>query len=149
MFEQVLSFKNGKGTSAQPPVKTSSVHVPHTSQNLGKDSVNGNHLVPLSPIYPSQAQIIVNPTKEPSKNRFTDPTGHDKWVTLEERSRAVEGNNMIHPVITAEFCLVPSIVVPKEFRLPNIVKYTGLECPYAHLRSYDNKMAEMIHNDKC
>jgi len=55
LFEQVLSFKNGKGTSTQPPVKTSSVHVPHTSQNLGKDSVNGNHLVPLSPIYPSQA----------------------------------------------------------------------------------------------
>jgi hypothetical protein len=39
---------------------------------------------------------------EPSENRFIDPMSHDKWVSLEERLRAVEGNNLIHPVIAAE-----------------------------------------------
>jgi hypothetical protein len=149
MLEQVLSSKNGKGIFAQPPVKTPSIHVPHTSQNLEADSITGNHFVPFTVVYPSQAQITVNPTmKGPSDNRFTNPTGHDKWVALEERLRVVEGNNLIHPVITAEVCLVPNIVVPNEFRVPDFVKYTGLECPYTHLRSYYNKMAEMIHNDK-
>jgi hypothetical protein len=61
--------------------------------------------------------------------------------------RAVEGNNLIHPVIAAELCLVPHIVVLKEFRVSDFIKYTRLECPYTHLRSYYNKMAEMIHND--
>jgi len=28
------------------------------------------------------------------------------------------------------------------------VKYTRMECPKTHLRSYYNKMAEVIHNDK-
>ena len=31
LFEQVLSSMNGKWISAQPPVKTPSIHVPHTS----------------------------------------------------------------------------------------------------------------------
>jgi len=51
-------------------------------------------------------------------------------------------------MIPAEVCLVPNLVVPKEFRVPDFIKYTRLECPYTHLRSYYNKMAEMIYNDK-
>jgi hypothetical protein len=91
----------------------------------------------------------VNPTtKGHSDKRFTNPTSHDKWVALEERLRAVEGNNLIHPVIVAKVCLVPNIMMPKEFRVLDFIKYTGQECPYTHLRSYYNKMAEMIHNNK-
>jgi len=136
-IEQVLSSKNGKGISTQPPVKTPSIHVPHISQNLEADSITGNHFVHFTVVYPSQAQIIVNQTmKGPSDNRFTNPTGNDKWVALEERLRAVKGNNLIHLVIAAEVCLIPNIVVPKEFRVSDFVKYTGLECPYTHLRSY-------------
>jgi len=54
---------------------------------------------------------------------------------------------LIHLVIAAKLCLVPHIVVLKEFRVSDFIKYTRLECPYTHLRSYYNKMAEMIHND--
>jgi hypothetical protein len=69
---------------------------------LGADSITGNHFVLFATVYPTQAQITINPTtKGPSDDRFTNPTGHDKWVTLEERLRAVEGNNLIHPVIAA------------------------------------------------
>ena len=39
LLEQVLSFKNEKGTSAQPPMKTPSAHVPDTSWNFGIDSM--------------------------------------------------------------------------------------------------------------
>ena len=91
----------------------------------------------------------VNVTADgPSENRSIGFINLSKISVLEERLRAVEGNNSIHPVIAAEVCLVPNIVVPKEFRVPDFVKYTGLECPYTHLRSYYNKMTEMIHNDK-
>jgi hypothetical protein len=112
-------------------MKTPLIHVPHTSQNMGADSVTGNHLVPFVAVYPSQAQITMNPTtKRLSENRFINPTGDDKWVALEERFRAVEGNNLIHLVIATEICLVPNIMVPKEFRESDFVKYTELECSY-------------------
>jgi len=126
-----------KGIYAQPPMKTPSIHVPHTSQNLGADSITGNHFIPFTTVYPSQAHITVNPTtKGPSYNRFTNPMGHDKWVGLEERLRTVEGNNLIHHVIAVKVCLVPNMVVSKEFRVSDFVKYTRLECPYTHLRSF-------------
>jgi len=72
----------------------------------------------------------------------------DKLFTLEERLRAVEGNDWFDPMRAAEVCLVPNIVVPKDFRIPEFIKYTGLECPNTHLWSYCNKMAEVIRDDK-
>jgi hypothetical protein len=36
---------------------------------------------------------------------------------LEERLRAVEGNDWFDPMRAAEVCLVPNIVVPKDFRI--------------------------------
>ena len=33
-------------------------------------------------------------------------------------------------------------------RQSQFFKYTGMECPNTHLRSYCNKMAEVIHDDK-
>jgi hypothetical protein len=99
LFEQVLGFNNGKGTSAQPPMKTPLVRIPHTSQNLGANSVTRHHFIPFTPIYSSQTQII-------------------------------EEKNLIDPMIAVEVCLVPNIVVPKKFKVPDFIKYTGLECPY-------------------
>jgi hypothetical protein len=49
LLEQVLSSKNGKGIFAQPPVKTPSIHVPGTSQNLGQIQQQNNILC-LSPL---------------------------------------------------------------------------------------------------
>jgi hypothetical protein len=73
---------------------------------------------------------------------------HDKLFALEERLRAVEGNDWFDPMRAAEVCLVPNIVVPKDFRIPDFIKFTGLECPNTHLRSYCNKMVEVICDDK-
>jgi hypothetical protein len=39
-------------------------------------------------------------------------------------------------------------MIPKELRVPEFVKYTELECPNTHLRSYYNKIMEVIYNDK-
>jgi len=43
---------------------------------------------------------------------------------------------------------VPDIVVPKKFKVPEFVKYTGLECLNKHLRSYCDKMTEVIRDEK-
>ena len=72
----------------------------------------------------------------------------DKLFALEERLRAVEGNDWFDPIRVAEVCLVPNVVVPKDFRISEFIMYTGLECPNTHLRSYCNKMAEVIRDDK-
>jgi hypothetical protein len=73
---------------------------------------------------------------------------YNKLSALEERLRVVEGNDWFDPMRVAEVCLVLNIIVPKNFRIPEFIKYTGLECPNTHLRSYCNKMAKVIYDDK-
>jgi len=105
--------------------------------------------VPITPIQPTHTPITVDLVAEGTPdNRSTDLMDHDKLFALEERLRAVEGNDWFNPMRAAEVCLVPNIVVPKDFRIPDFIKYTGLECPNTHLRSYCNKMAKVIRDDK-
>jgi hypothetical protein len=86
--------------------------------------------------------------EDPQDIIFSDNIGYDKWTALEERLKAVEGNDLFDPIRAAEVCLVPNILIPKKFRVPEFVKYTRMECLKTHLRSYYNKMAEVIHDDK-
>jgi len=149
LLEQLLRTKNGEGTSAQQPEGAPTAHIPQASQNQGANSANEQHFVPITPIQPTSAPIIIDLiAKGTPDNRSTSLIDQDKLFALEERLRAVEGNDWFDPIRAAEVCLVPNIVVPKDFRIPDFIKYTGLECPNTHLRSYCNKMAEVIRDDK-
>jgi hypothetical protein len=100
-------------------------------------------------VQPTQPPITVDLTAEGTpNNRSTSLMNHDKLSALEERLRAVKGNDWFDPMRATEVCLVPNIVVPKDFRIPYFIKYTGLECPNTHLRSCCNKMVEVIRDHK-
>ncbi|KAJ6917858.1 hypothetical protein NC651_012148 [Populus alba x Populus x berolinensis] len=88
------------------------------------------------------------PADGPPDNRSIDFVNYDKLSALEERFRVVESNDCFDPLRAAEVCLVPNIIVPKNFRILEFIKYTGLECPNTHLRSYCNKMVEVIYDDR-
>jgi len=47
-----------------------------------------------------------------------------------------------------EIRLVTNMMVPKKFRVLEFIKYIGLECPNMHLRSYYNKITEVIRDEK-
>jgi hypothetical protein len=47
-----------------------------------------------------------------------------------------------------ELCLVPDVVVPHKFKVPNFEKYKGSTCPKAHLVMYARKMSTQTSNDK-
>jgi hypothetical protein len=110
----------------------------------------GTKNIPIThPIMHAQVLTIIDLTK--GESHGVKSFGHpkqDKWVAWEERFRVVEGFDVYDLVRAAEICLVPNVVVPKEFRVPEFVKYTELECLNTHLRSYYNKITEVIYNDK-
>ena len=62
--------------------------------------------------------------------------------------RVIEGFDVYDLVRVNEICLVPDVVVPKKFRVLEFAKHTGMECPNMHLRSYCNKIVEVMHNEK-
>ena len=145
LLEKALRTKDGEGTSAQTEEAPPAVQSPVAPQNLGTVTPT-KHLDPSRPI---QIPITMDLTGEDQQDgRFSDHAGYDKWTALEERLRAIEGSDLSDPVRAAEACLVPNIVIPRKFRVPEFIKYSGTECPKTHLRSYYNKMAEVIHDDK-
>eukprot|EP00258_Populus_trichocarpa_P033942 XP_024449961.1 auxin response factor 18-like [Populus trichocarpa] len=72
----------------------------------------------------------------------------EKWTALEEKIRAVEGDHLCDLVKAVNMCLVSNIVIPKKFRVPEFIKYTGIQCPITHLKVYYNKMAEVVDDEK-
>jgi len=146
MLEQMLRARDGEGTSTQPDEAPLVAQIPVAPINTGANTPNKQHPNPTRPI---QIPITMDLTKEdPHDVRFSNHEGYDKWTALEERLKEVEGNDLFNPVRAAEVCLVPNIVIPKKFRVLEFVKYTRMECPKTHLRSYYNKMVEVIHDDK-
>ena len=102
MFEQVLSSENGKGITAQPPIGALIAHIPTVSQNLGVDSVAEQHFVLAIPIWSAQSPTTMDlATDRPSKSRSSGIISQDKISSLEERLRAVEGNDWFDPIRAA------------------------------------------------
>jgi hypothetical protein len=156
LLEQTLRSKSGEGTSSQPAFTAQIPPTPPTFFNLPNMGVSGSshepqyatHF-PAQPIYPMGIPPADELTLEGShKDKMIGAEGLEKWAALEERMRIVEGNHLYDPVKAAEMCLVPNVVIPKKFRVPEFIKYTGTQCPITHLKSYCNKMAEVVQDEK-
>jgi hypothetical protein len=92
---------------------------------------------------------IVDLTMEEfEKDKVLEEDGLEKLAAIEERMRAIKWNNLYDPIKATEMCLMPNMVIPKKFRVPKFVKYTGTQCPITHLRTYCNKMVEVVHDEK-
>lgn len=47
-----------------------------------------------------------------------------------------------------ELCLVPNMVLPKKFKVPNFPKYKGMSSPRSHVIMYYMKMTSYIDNNE-
>ena len=68
------------------------------------------------------------------------------YHALEERLKAMEriktsGFNI------AAMCLVPGVVIPPKFKVPDFEKYKGTSCLETHLRSYCRKIVAYVENE--
>jgi len=62
--------------------------------------------------------------------------GLEKLIALEKRMRAVKGTSIYDPIKAVEICLVPNVVIPIKFKVPEFIKYTGTQCPNRSCSSY-------------
>jgi len=71
-----------------------------------------------------------------------------KLEILEETLRMIEGANSCEFGDAAGLCLVPDVVIPLKFKVPDFEKYKGVTCPKSHLTIYCRKMVAHAHNEK-
>ena len=72
----------------------------------------------------------------------------EKFNHIEERLRVIEGGGDHAFDDIAELCLVPNVVIPQKFKMPNFDKYKGTTCPKNHLKMYSRKMGAYLKNEK-
>ena len=80
--------------------------------------------------------------------KSSDNINQAKIEVLEARLKVIEEVDSYDPVRAIEMCLVPNVVIPKKFRVPEFIKYSGTQCSMTHLRSCCNKMTELVHDEK-
>ena len=71
-----------------------------------------------------------------------------KFDHIEERLRAIEGGGNYAFADMAELCLVPDVVIPPKFKVPDFDKYKGTTCPKNHLKMYCRKMGAYAKDEK-
>jgi len=60
----------------------------------------------------------------------------------------IEGGGSCEFGDVARLCLVPDVVIPPKFKVPEFEKYKGPTCPKGHLTMYCIKMAAHSHDEK-
>jgi hypothetical protein len=149
LLEQALRDKSGKATliAQHEPMFVN----PFNPQNMGANGLSSDvqQAMHFQPAYPMRMPFTFDSTEKKSqKGKMVKEEGLEKWTALEERIKTVEGIRLYYPIKAVEMCLVPNIVIPKKFRVPEFVKYTGTQCPITHLKAYCNKMAEVVEDEK-
>jgi len=149
LLEQALRDKSGKATlTAQPePMLVN----PFNPQNMGANGLSSDfqQAMHFQPSSPTRMSFTIDSTeKEYQKGKMVKEDDLNKFIALEQRMRAFEGIHLYDPIKAIEMCLVPNVVIPKNFRVPKFVKYTGTQCPITHLKAYCNKMAEVVDDEK-
>ena len=62
---------------------------------------------------------------------------------MEERLRAIEGGGNYAFADMAELCLVPNVVIPPKFKVPDFDKYKGTTCPKNHQKMYSSEVQDI------
>ena len=68
------------------------------------------------------------------------------WI--EERLKAIEGNSLIKGMDALELSLVPDVVIPYKFKMPDLVKYNRSTCPKAYMTMFFRKIVRLTGDDK-
>ena len=72
----------------------------------------------------------------------------EKFDHIEEKLRVIEGGGNYAFADMAELCLVPDVVIPLKFKVPDFDKYKGTTCPKNHLKMYCRKMGAYAKDEK-
>ena len=93
---------------------------------------------------PKEQEKIRKESSEQSENN----EAQRKLELIEERLKAIERSDVYGMVDAYKMSLIPDLVLPPKFKMPNFDKYDGTKCPSAHLYMYCKKMTGYTSNDK-
>ncbi|KAA3487394.1 hypothetical protein EPI10_031222 [Gossypium australe] len=79
-------------------------------------------------------------------NPGDNPANPTVW--LEEKFKALENADHHHGIDAKDLSLVPDLVLPHKFKMPEFEKYNGTSCPEAHITMFCRWMTGYVNNDQ-
>ncbi|XP_014519743.1 uncharacterized protein LOC106776790 [Vigna radiata var. radiata] len=92
--------------------------------------------------------IMTKPPEIESSPYGVTPTEFEKLEMLGKKLRAIKGKHVFEFGDARKLCLVPDVVIPPKFKLPEFEKYRGNTCPRNHITMYCRKMTAYTHDEK-
>ncbi|KAK5819876.1 hypothetical protein PVK06_024907 [Gossypium arboreum] len=112
----------------------------HIGQGVFVSNPGASPADPLVPDLDDPAEI--------AKLKTVDHEAQEKYRSLEERLKAIEGTEAFSALSAKELSLVPDLVLPPKFKVPDFEKYDGTRCPKVHLVMFFQKMTGYVNEDK-
>ncbi|XP_040963143.1 uncharacterized protein [Gossypium hirsutum] len=103
--------------------------------NLGDSSVN-----PITP----DLDLMENERMATESSKQLE----DRCRWLEKKFRVLEGTGNHQGIDAKDLSLVPDLVLPHKFKMPEFEKYNGTTCPEAHITMFCRKMTGYVNNDQ-
>ncbi|KAG8474331.1 hypothetical protein CXB51_034118 [Gossypium anomalum] len=69
-----------------------------------------------------------------------------RW--LEENFKTLKGAGNHHGIDAKDLSLVPDLVLPHKFKMPEFEKYNGTTCPEAYITMFCRRMTGYVNNDQ-
>ena len=108
---------------------------------MGSGSNPGDN--PTNPVVPDLDDVA-----ETEKTRMNLPKQlEDRCRWLEEKFRVMENIDYHRGVDAKDLSLVPDLVLPPKFKMPEFEKYNGTSCPEAHIIMFCRRMTGYVNND--
>jgi len=140
----------------EPPRHPDEVHEDHREHAQGDvDSYSPFPAKGPAPNTLPQPNITGEPRNHPTQPMFLSARrppraaeGKGKLDLIEERLRVVEGFGDYPFADMTDLCLVPDVVIPPKFKVPDFDRYKGTTFPKNHLKMYCHKMGAYSRDEK-
>ena len=149
LLKQTLRNASSEGPSNRPVTFNQTLITAQLEERMSEHGQEPQH----NPAFVQSATPVLAPTvmnafaNESLNATSSDTIDQDKMAML-AKIRVIERVDLYDLVRATKICLVPNVVVPKKFCVPKFIKYSGIQCPMTHLKSYYNKMTEVVHDEK-
>jgi hypothetical protein len=127
----------------EAPLVHSAIPIPQLGNTLPQ--VTATVSAPVVHAVPQYQEPIFHAESMGGFDRVEDL--QDKFNEMRREMRALKEKDLFGKD-AHELCLVPDVVVPHKFKVPDFEKYKGSTCPKAHLTMYARKMSTQTSNDK-
>ncbi|KAE8701687.1 RNA-directed DNA polymerase (Reverse transcriptase), Ribonuclease H [Hibiscus syriacus] len=121
---------------------------PHENQQVDLASSSKNTLISDVKIGNFNAEHLIPDLNELNEKEKVNEELTRQIRSLEERIKSVEITESFYGFDASELSLVPDLILPIKFKVPEFERYDGTTCPSSHITMFCRRMAGHVKDEK-